>query len=106
MSSPYRGVTVGCDPHTSEIIGIDFVLYKLSPPFLVDVDASCLSVMDLTAHHCGVGVGLHLKACYTVSMDVTVLKVTLKHRRGHVPSAISQSDTAKWFGNKKYIYIF
>lgn len=80
-ASPYRGVTVGCDPHTSKIIGIDFVLYKLSPPFLVDVDASRLSVMDLTAHHCGVGVGLHLEACYTVSVDVAVLKVTLKYQK-------------------------
>lgn len=80
LSSPYRWVAVGRDPHTSKVIGIDFVLYKLSPPLLVDVDASCLAMMDLTAHHCGVGVGLHLKACYTVSMDVAVLKVTLKHR--------------------------
>ena len=79
MSSPYRRVTVGRDPHTSKVIGIDFVLYKLSPALLVDVDASRLAVMDLTAHHCGVGVGLHLKACYTVSMDVTVLKVTLRN---------------------------
>ncbi len=83
-SSPYRRVTVGRDPHTSKIVGIDFVLYKLPPPLLMDVDASCLAMMDLTAHHCGVGVGLHLKACYTVSVDVTVLKVTLKRRREHI----------------------
>lgn len=80
MCSPYRWVTVGRDPHASKVIGIDFVLYKLSPSLLVDVDASRLAMMDLTAYHCGVGVGLHLKSCYTVSMDVTVLKVTLKHR--------------------------
>lgn len=81
VSSPYRRVTVGCDPHTGKVIGIDFVLYKLPPPLLVDIDASRLAMMDLTTHHCGVGIGLHLKACYTVSMDVTVLKVTLKHRK-------------------------
>ncbi len=81
VSSPYRRVTVGCDPHTGEVIGIDFVLYKLPPPLLMNVDASRLTMMDLATHHCGVGVGLHLKACYTVSMDVTVLKVTLKHRK-------------------------
>lgn len=77
---PYRRVTVGRDPHTGKVIGIDFVLYKLPPPLLVDVDASRLAMMDLTTHHCGVGVCLHLKTCYTVSMDVTILKVTLKHR--------------------------
>lgn len=79
--SPYRRVTVGCDPHTSKVISVDFVLYKLSPPLLVDVDASCLAMMDLTTHHRGVSIGLDLEACYTVSMDVAVLKVTLKHRK-------------------------
>lgn len=80
-SSPYRRVAVGRDPHTSKVIGIDFVLYKLSPSLLVDIDASCLAVMDLTTHHCGVGVGLHFEARYAVSVDVAVLKVTLKHRK-------------------------
>ena len=81
MSSPYRRVAVGRDPHPGEVIGVDFVLYKLPPALLVDVDAARLAVMDLAAHHRGVGVGLHLEACYAVSMDVTVLEVTLKHRR-------------------------
>lgn len=88
VSSPYRRVAVGRDPHPSEVIGIDFVLYKLPPALLVDVDAARLSVMDLTAHHCGVGVGLHLKACYAVSMDVTVLKVTLKHSKGDILNSL------------------
>lgn len=44
----------------------------------MDVDASSLAVVNLAAHHGGVGVGLHLKACYAVPMDVTVLKVTLE----------------------------
>lgn len=44
----------------------------------MDVDASRLAVVDLAADHCGVGVCLHLKASYAISMDVTVLKVTLK----------------------------
>lgn len=78
---PYRWVTVGRDPHTGKIIRIDFVLYKLAPPLLVDIDASCLAVVDLTTDHCGVGVSFHLKACYAISMDVTVLKVALKARK-------------------------
>lgn len=80
LSSPYRWVTVGRDPHASEVISIDFVLYKLSPPLLMDIDASRLAMVYLTAHYCGVGIGFHLKACYTISMDVTVLKVTLKQK--------------------------
>lgn len=77
MFSPYRWIAVGRDPHTGKVISVDFVLYKLSPSLLVDIDASCLAMMDLTAHHSGVGICLHLKACDTVSVDVAVLKVTL-----------------------------
>lgn len=79
--SPYGGVAVGRDPHTSKVVGVDFVLYELAATFLVDVDAPRLAVVDLAAHHRGVGVGLHLKARYTVPVDVTVLKVALQRRR-------------------------
>lgn len=41
------------------------------------IDPPRLTVMDLTANHCWVGVRFHLKAGYTVPMDVTALKVTL-----------------------------
>ncbi len=41
------------------------------------VDTPRLTMMDLTTNHCGVGVRLHLKAGYTIPMDVTALKVTL-----------------------------
>lgn len=79
--SPYRGVAVGGDPDPCKVVGINLILYELSPSLLMDIDPSRLAVMDLTAHHCGVGVGLHLKACYAVPMDVTALKVTLTQRR-------------------------
>lgn len=75
---PYRGVTVGCDPHACKVVGINFVLYKLAPPLLVDVDPPRLAVVDLAPHHRGVGVRLHLKACYAIPMNITVLKVTLE----------------------------
>lgn len=42
------------------------------------VDATSLTMMDLAANHCGVGVCLHLKAGYSVPMDVAALKVTLE----------------------------
>lgn len=78
VSLPYRRVTVGSDPHTSKVIGIDFILYKLAPPLLMDVNASRLAVVDLAANNRRVGIRFHLKASYAISMDVTVLKVTLK----------------------------
>lgn len=97
-SSPYCWITVGRDPHTSKVISIDFVLYKLSPSLLVDVDAPRLAVVDLTTHYCGVGIGLYLKACYTVSMDVTVLKVTLKSKEENLDGLWSFPKWNVWLG--------
>lgn len=45
------------------------------------VDAPRLTMMDLTTNHCWIGVRLHLKAGYTIPMDVTALKVTLEMDR-------------------------
>lgn len=78
MSSPYRRVAVGRDPHAGKVVGVDFVLYELAPPLLVHVNAPRLTVVDLAAHHGGVGVGLHLEAGDAVPVDVAVLKVALR----------------------------
>lgn len=40
--------------------------------------ASSLAMMDLTANHCWIGVGLHLKARDAVSVDVAALKIALQ----------------------------
>lgn len=42
------------------------------------VDAARLAVVDLAAHHRGVGVGLHLEAGDAVPVDVAALKVALQ----------------------------
>lgn len=60
------------------------------------VDPSRLSVVDLTAHHRGVGVRLHLKASYAVPVDVAALKVALQgvtvtvSQNNHNAKALSQ----------------
>lgn len=82
MSSPYRRVAVGRDPHAGKVVGVDFVLYELTPSLLVHVNAARLPVVDLAAHHGGVGVGLHLEAGDSVPVDVAVLKVALRVERG------------------------
>lgn len=46
------------------------------------VNAACLSMVDLAAHHSGVGVGFHLEAGNAVPVDVAVLKVALRSERG------------------------
>lgn len=42
------------------------------------IDAPCLTVMDLTVNHCGIGICFHLEASYSVPVDVAALKVTLE----------------------------
>lgn len=42
------------------------------------VDAPRLAMMDLTAHHCRIGVRFHLKPGDAVPVDVAALKVTLE----------------------------
>lgn len=78
---PYCRVTVRRDPHTSKVICIDLVFDELAAAFFVNVDAPCLTMMDFTTNHCWIGVRLHLKAGYTVSMDVAALKVTLQNEQ-------------------------
>lgn len=41
------------------------------------VDAAGLTVMDLAADHGWIGVGLHLKAGYTVPVDVAAFEIAL-----------------------------
>lgn len=56
------------------------------------VDATRLTVMDLTTNHSWVGVRLHLKASYTVPMDVTALKITLGMNRGGQNSSFKNTQ--------------
>lgn len=41
------------------------------------IDATSLAVMDLAANHSRIGVCLHLKAGYTVPVNVTALEIAL-----------------------------
>lgn len=75
---PYSRITVWCDPHSSEVVGVDFVLYELTPPILMDIDSARLAMVDFTPNHGGVGPRLHLKPCYPIVVNVIFLKVTLK----------------------------
>lgn len=56
------------------------------------VDATRLTVMDLTTNHSWVGVRLHLKASYAIPMDVTALKITLGMNRGGQNSSIKNTQ--------------
>lgn len=74
---PYCGITVRCDPHPSKVICKDLIFNELSATLFVHVDATGLTVMDLAADHGWIGVRLHLKASYTVSVDVAAFEIAL-----------------------------
>lgn len=57
------------------------------------VDATRLTVMDLTADHSGIGVRLHLKAGDTVPVDVTALEIALAMERTTFPAHIHEPFT-------------
>ena len=46
----------------------------------MDIDATCLAMVDLTFDDCGVGTCLHLKARNAVVVDVIALEVALSTR--------------------------
>lgn len=72
------GVAVGCDPHASILVGVDLILNKLTHAMFMDINATSLTIMDLTTYHSWVGLSLHLKASDAVVVDVIGLKVTLQ----------------------------
>lgn len=60
----------------------------------MDVDPPRLPVVDLAAHHRGVGVGLHLETGDAVSVNVAVLEVALKHGEESVQKPSSRPGAA------------
>lgn len=50
------------------------------------VDATGLTVMDLAANHGWIGVGLHLKAGYTVPVDVAAFEIALGKDKKRKPT--------------------
>ena len=76
---PDSGITPRGDPHTSKVVGVDFILYELSTPIFMHINATSLPMMDLTVDDCWVGSSFDLKASYPVVVDVAWVKVTLQH---------------------------
>lgn len=75
---PNGGIAVGGDPHTSILIGVNLVLDELAHAVFMDVDATRLAIVDLTAYYGWVGLCLHFKASNAVIVYVIGLKVTLQ----------------------------
>lgn len=88
---PYCGITVWCYPHPSKVVCIDFVFDELPTALFVHVDATGLTVVDLTTNHSWIGVCFHLKAGNTVPMDITALKVTLELDKENLTACLGTS---------------
>lgn len=70
-------ITIRCDPNTSKIVRVYFVVDKLAQAVLVHVDTASLAVMDFTLNYSGVCARFYLETGYAVVMDVICLKITL-----------------------------
>lgn len=78
---PYGRIAVRCDPHPSKVICKDLIFNELAATLFVHIDATSLTVMDLAANHSWIGVRLHLKAGYTVPVDVAAFEIALAKDR-------------------------
>lgn len=78
---PDRRIAIRGDPHTGEIVRVNFVIYELSETVFVYVYATCLSVVYLTMHNGGIRARFHFEAGNSVVVDVVCLKVTLKYKK-------------------------
>lgn len=74
---PYGRVTVRCNPDTSKIVWMNLVINKLSPSILVNIYSTCLSMVNFTVDNCWICTSFHLKASYSVVVNVTGIKVAL-----------------------------
>jgi len=68
---------------------VDLILDELSPPVLVYVDASRLTVVDVTLHHSRVRTRLHFKASDAVVVNVVAFKVALPRNKAHNKTTVS-----------------
>ncbi len=78
MYLPYRGITVGRDPHASKVVGVDSVFYELASSVLMHINSSGLAMVDLAFDDRRVRTGLYLKTGYPVIVDVVGFKVALQ----------------------------
>jgi hypothetical protein len=75
---PDSWVTVGSNPNSSEIIWVDFVFYKLSSAIFMNINTTCLTMVNFTSNNCRVSTCLYFKTSNPVIVNVIWFKITLK----------------------------
>lgn len=79
LIAPNCRVTVRRDPNSSKVVRMYLIVYELSEARFVDVDASCLSVVDLAMDYGGVSAGFHFEPGDSIVVNVVGFKVTLSN---------------------------
>lgn len=79
---------------TRKIIGMNSILYELAESVFVYVNATSLSMMNVTFDNCWVGARFHFESSDSVIVDVILLEITLTsknktNRRHTVTCAIA-----------------
>jgi hypothetical protein len=80
---------------------VNLVLDELATTVLVNVNAACLTVMDLTLDYHRVGVSLHFEAGNAIVVNVVGLKVTLQHKQPYILMA----NIKKWLKFNPTLFI-
>lgn len=71
-------VTIRSYPHASKVIGVNFVVDKLTQSVFVYVNSASLTVVNFALNNSWVGPCFNFKAGYAVVMNIVGFKVSLK----------------------------
>ena len=79
LVSPNRRVAIARNPDTSEVVGMNLILDKLALTIFMDVNPSCLSMMNFTVHNGWICSGLYFEASNPVIVNIVGLKISLRN---------------------------
>jgi len=71
-------ITIRSYPHAGKIIGVNFVVDKLTQTVFVYVDAASLAVMNFALNDCRVGTCFNFKAGDAVVVNIVSFKISLE----------------------------
>lgn len=72
------GITIRSYPHAGKVIGVNFVVDKLTQTVFVYVNAASLAVMNFTLNDSRVGTRFNFKAGDAVIVNIVSFKVSLE----------------------------
>jgi len=97
LREPNRWIAVGSNPDACKVVRVYLVFYELSAPVLMDVDAPCLSVVNVALDYGRISTGFHFEPRDTIVMNLILFKVPLRkmQRQGNLQSVLTIRAVAK-----------